>query len=224
MPCGTASGLRGEAVSAANAVVIGTVELDKVTGILVEEKRKLAVHPWPGSTGDLIQDLGMAAARIRIYGIVSGDGAGDKLEQLRALINKGDSVDFTASAAIPSDVTQVMIVSCQVYQPPGFVNLFEYELELIRYVPVPVTDSGGFHIGSLSSLKDSMHSSALDEISGAVSELGTAKGRLQDIEDVMSATKDSLSLLKNGMNLFSGLNVLRKVISTGQEVVEASKK
>lgn len=208
----------------AEAVVLGSVELDHVTGVRVDESRKLSLHRWPGKDGDLVQDMGMAAASVRLTGVAIGDKAGSRLEQLRRMMHKGDPQDFTASAAVAADIDQVIVTGFRVFQPPGYVGYYEYELELLRYVATSTVAPGGFTASALSAIKSKVDTSALDKIKQTAGDLGKEAGRLQQLNDIMQETKDKLSLVKDGLKVFGGLDVLRKVISAGKTVVTVAKK
>jgi hypothetical protein len=178
----------------AEAVVLGELELDRVTGLVIDESRKLAVHRWPGADGDIVQDMGMAAARIWLTGVAIGDDAGSRLEQLRNAMQAGEPQDFTASAAVASNIEQVVIAALRVTQPPGRVGFYEYQMELVRYVPPPPPPAAGFDLGSLSDIGAGIDASALDAIAGAAGALGTAAGALSSIDDALNAVTDAVAM------------------------------
>lgn len=183
----------------AEAVVLGDLELDRVTHLYVDEARKLAVHRWPGGDGDLVQDLGASAAVVRLAGVSFGEGAGDLLEQLRKVMHAGEPVDFTASAAVASDIEQVVISRLTVEQPPGRVGYYEYSLELLRYVPPPSPASAGFDPGALGGIASDLSAAAAGAVGGFNASLGTvgeALGALDKARDFINDAQDALAAVQ----------------------------
>ncbi|TJY42631.1 hypothetical protein E5161_07195 [Cohnella pontilimi] len=204
----------------AEAVVIGDLELDLVTGIVIDESRKLVVHGWPGEDGDLVQDMGMAAARIRLTGVAVGEEADGRLEQLRMAMQSGEPQDFAASAAVASNIEQVMVVALRVLQPPGRVHYYEYQLELIRYVPPPPPISG-FDAGALEDIASAVDAAASAAMGEAAALLGTLEGAAAAIEQGMDAVKDAAALAENALELAQGLKGLEELLSAAGSVIKA---
>ena len=203
-------------MAAAEAVVLGDLELVRVTHLYVEESRKLALHRWPGGDGDLVQDLGAAAAVVRLAGVTFGKGAGELLEKLRQAMQSGEPLDFAASAAVASDIEQVMIARMAVEQPPGRADYYEYSLELVRYVPPPPPAMAGFDAGALSSIAGDLAAAAAENM-GAFSEaLGTVSEALEHIEkaqELLDEVKSAIELVEAGMDIAKLLDALAKVAS-----------
>lgn len=205
----------------AEAVVIGDLELDRITGLAIDESRKLVVNRWPGADGDIVQDMGMAAARIALTGIAAGDDAGARIEQLRKAIQSGQPQDFAASAAAASNIEQVMVVSLKVSQPPGRADYYDYAMELIRYVPPPPPPSGGFDLGALGDIASSLDTSALAAIGDAAGALGTLQGTLQAIDDGLAGARSLMEMAENGLELVQGLGDIQKVLKAAANVMSA---
>lgn len=208
----------------AEAVVIGSLELDRVTGLTVDESRKLAFHPWPGADGDLVQDLGMAAARVTLTGVASGENAGQMLEQLREVMRAGEPVDFAASAAVAANIDQVLVSALRVVQPPGRPDCYEYQIELVRYTPPPEPATGGFSAGALSDIGAQVDAAAADAVSQAAAQLGNVEGKLAAIDDALQAASEVVETLEGAAGLAQGLLGLKPLVQAVGEVVKASGK
>lgn len=204
-------------VQPAEAVILGDLELDRVTHLFVEESRKLALHRWPGGDGDLVQDLGAAAAVVRLAGVTIGPDAGDLLERLRQAMQAGEPLDFAASAAVASNIEQVLIARMVVEQPPGRVDYYEYSLELIRYVPPPPPTSAGFDLGALSSIGEDLAAAAESSLGSFTAQLGTvgeALGALEKAKDLLDDAAAILGAIEGLGDIAKLMEALGKVASS----------
>ncbi|HYG59094.1 MAG TPA: DNA circularization N-terminal domain-containing protein [Symbiobacteriaceae bacterium] len=203
----------------AEAVVLGDLELDRVTGIVMEENRKLAVHPWPGATGDLVQDMGMGAARIWLSGVAAGEESARRLEQVRQAMQEGKPLDFTASVAVASAVEQVMVTGLRAMQPPGRASYYEYQLSLIQYVPPPPPLSTDFDLGALEQIELDSLSGALDNVTGALDEAAKLAEMAEEGMDLLS---EAAAMIEKALDVVQGLGALEKVLSAAANVVQAA--
>lgn len=205
----------------AEAVILGDLELDRVTGLAIDESRRLAVHPWPGSEGDLVQDLGMAGARIWLSGVALGTDAGTRLEALRQAMQQGEPLDFAASAAIASNIEQVVVAHLRVHQPPGKLNYYEYQVELVRYVEPPPPTEAGFDVGALGDIASSIEDAAgaaVDSAAGALAEGAAAAAAL---EEAIAAAADAAAMVEAVMEAVEGLGVIEEILSKAGRVITA---
>jgi hypothetical protein len=201
------------------SVVLGDVELTNVTHLYVDEARKLSIHRWPGGNGDLVQDLGAATAVVRVAGAAFGPNAGDMLEKLRKAMQGGKPLDFTASAAIGSEIDQVLISRLEVGQPPGLVDYYEFRLELLRYVPPPPAGAG-FDPGALAAIN-------ADVAAGALANVTDVTGRLGSVADAVSAfdkAADMLAEAKDLVGSVEGMAELTKLVKALGGAAAASAK
>lgn len=198
----------------AEALVLGDLELDRVTALTIQESRKLAVHPWPGGEGDLVQDLGAAAAHLWVDGVAAGENAGDRLEQLRQAMQAGQPLDFSASAAVGSDIEQVLIAALYVHQPPGRADFYEYRMELVRYVPPPPPPAAGFDMGALGDIAGEVQGIAGEAMGAFTEALGTAEAALGAIADVKNVVDDVLGAVQ-------GAEIIKAVLDAAGKVVTA---
>lgn len=197
----------------AEAMVLGDLELDRVTALAIQESRKLAVHPWPGGEGDLVQDLGAAAARLWVDGVAVGENAGERLEQLRKAMQEGQPLDFSASAALGSEIEQVLIAVFHVHQPPGRVDYFEYRMELVRYVPPPPPPMAGFDAGALGDIAGEVQGLAADGLGAFTEAMGTAQGALNALEEAKSLVEEVVGAIAGAEIIYEVLDKAGKVIT-----------
>lgn len=205
----------------AEAVILGHLELDRVTGLAIDESRRLAVHPWPGSEGDLVQDLGQAGARIWLSGVALGTDAGPRLEALRQAMQQGEPLDFAASAAVASNIEQVVVAHLRVYQPPGKVAYYEYQMALVRYLPPPPATVAGFDVGALDEIASSIADAAgaaVDAAAGALAEAAAAKAAL---DEAIAAAEDAVAMVEAVMDAVQGLGVIEEILSKAGRVITA---
>lgn len=205
----------------AEAVILGDLELDRVTGLAIDESRRLAVHPWPGFEGDLVQDLGLAGARIWLTGVAIGPEAGGRLEALRQAMQKGEPLDFAASAAVATNIEQVMVAHLRVHQPPGRVAYYEYQVELIRYVPPPPPAIAGFDVGSLGDIASGLADNALaavDAAAGALAEAAAAKAAL---DEALQQVEGLAGMVEAVMGAVEGMGVIKEILAKAGQVVSA---
>jgi hypothetical protein len=187
---------------AAEAVVIGALELDRVTGLVVDQSRKLAVHRWPGANGDMVQDMGMAAGRIHLTGVAMGPDAGARLEQLRTAMQSGKPQDFVASAAVASGIEQVIIAGLRVTQPPGRTEYFEYQVDLVHYVPPPPPLTAGFDPAALAGIAADLEASARSAV-----------------DDMAAAAGDIIGKVEKALEAIQGLGIIAEVLAAAGAVV-----
>lgn len=203
----------------AEAVVLGDLELDLVTGIVMEEHRKLAVHPWPGATGDLVQDLGMGAAQIWLSGVAAGEEPARRLEQVRQAMQDGKPLDFTASVAVASTVEQVLVTGLRAVQPPGRTGYYEYQLSLIQYVEPPPPVASDFDPGALADIDLESTAAALDGVTGALDDAA----KLKELADEAGGTlAEVAAMVEKAIEVVQGLGALEKVLSAAGNVVKAA--
>lgn len=194
-------------------VLIGDLELTEVTEIRIHQSRKLAAYAVPGWSGDLIQDLGEAAARIDLRGIVLGDDAGTRLEELRGAFASGEPLDFVSSASVATEIEQTLLEKLDVVQSGHMPGGYAFSMALRRYVPPPPPMIGGFDagfLGDLSALDDAL---ALDAVGGLADALGTAAGALDAINEIAEFIEDAIALVEGAVEVQALIEAAGKVIA-----------
>jgi hypothetical protein len=132
-------------------------------------------------------------------------------------MHAGEPIDFTASAAVASDIEQVLIARMTVEQPPGRVDYYEYSLELIRYVPPPPPASGGFDVGALGDIAGDLASAAgaaMGDFNAALGTVMEAAGALDKVMDFIEDAKDVLALVEGMGDVSKLVAALGKVASS----------
>jgi hypothetical protein len=119
------------------AVELGSVSLDKLTGVVVRERARLAHHQVPGLAGELVQLLGRPSVQVTLDGIFFGPDSTANLAALRELYRAGDPLDFFADAVGDGYFAQVVITGLRVAQRAGETDQFGYSCDLVEFVEPP---------------------------------------------------------------------------------------
>jgi hypothetical protein len=194
-------------------VLIGDLELTEVRDIRIQQARKLAAHAIPGWDGDLVQDLGEASARIDLNGIVTGEDASARIEALRTAFASAEPQDFAASAAVASDVEQVLPERLDVTQSGAAAGAYGFAMSLRRYVPPPPPTIGGFDAGFLSDLSDLDAQLGLDQVGALADALGEAQGALNALEEIGEFIEDAVALVEGAADIQKLLDAAGQVFS-----------
>lgn len=197
-------------------VLIGDLELTEVRDIRVQQSRKLAAHAIPGWDGDLVQDLGEASARIDLTGIVTGDDAGTRIEALRTAFASAEPQDFAASAAVATDIEQVLPERLDVTQSGTAPGAYGFAMSLRRHVPPPPPSIGGFDAGFLSDLGDLEAQLGLDQVGALADALGEVEGALNALDDIKEFVEDAAALIE-------GAGDIKRLLDAAGNVFSASK-
>lgn len=198
-------------------VLIGELELDQVLDIQVRQARKLAAHPIPGWDGDLLQDLGEAAAEVYLRGVARGPDAGQRLENLRGAFRGGEPLDFVASASVATEVAQILPETLDVVQSGDVSDAYFYAMTMRRYVPPPTPSIGGYSkdfLGDLSALEDA---AGLADTQALADMMGTAEGALNAIGKAMDILEDLKDVYDGVINLKPLLSALANIVSACRE-------
>ncbi len=200
----------------AEAVILGDLELDRVTALAIDQRRKLARHPIPGWDGDLVQDLGAAAVTISLSGVYAGASAGGHLEGLRGLAGSGEPVDFVAGAAVAAEVEQVLVGRLAVKQIGGERDTFHYGLDLVQHVPPPAATVAGFDADFLGRVAGFADAAAAEELGGFVDSLGDAA------REAAGAVAEAVAVVEDLAEVVAGLDGLRELLAAMAGVAEAA--
>lgn len=109
-----------------------------------------------GLQGELQQNAGRLSHRIRISGILFGDGAADALKGLQQAAATGDELTFSADITSALDLQKVVVTSLRAVEMAGQASRFSYEIHLAESPPLPppaeISSFGGlddFGLGDL---------------------------------------------------------------------------
>ncbi len=117
--------------------LLGSLELQQVERLTVDEDLVLAHHQVAALEGDFLQELGRRSSRLTLGGVATGSEAGRHLEDLRDSFRAIEPVEFTADIASATRIDQVLIEEMTVRELAGKPERFEYALTLRQYSPPP---------------------------------------------------------------------------------------
>lgn len=167
-----------------------------------------------GLAGELQQRSGRASHRVRIAGILFGEGVADALKKLQDATNAGEELTFAADITSALELQKVVIASLHVMELAGQPGRFSYDLTLAESPPLPppaeVEGFGGlddFGLGDLGFDTDLM--GELGDLAGDVA------GAVTDALDVI----DQLGALANLGDLQLG-NFMEPIAHTVDEMGE----
>ena len=119
------------------AVELGTVVLEHLTEVAVEERARIKHHAVPGMSGDLAQVMGRPSVEVRIRGMFYGEEAAQDLKKLRDAHLKAEPLDFFAEAKGEGYFAQVLIARLEITQRAGYLDEYDYICEVVEYVKPP---------------------------------------------------------------------------------------
>jgi hypothetical protein len=124
-------------------VEVAGIPLAHLSSIVTSERARLARHPVPGMSGDLVQTLGRPSVEVQLSGILYGPSAPEQLQRFRDAHHAVAPVDFVVQAVDDSDPTQtlafsqVLICGLEVAQRADHPDEFEFTCRLVEYVEPP---------------------------------------------------------------------------------------
>ncbi|HXO21715.1 MAG TPA: hypothetical protein VOA87_17520 [Thermoanaerobaculia bacterium] len=163
------------------------------------ERRRLAVLPVAGLSGDLHQDLGRGALAVEIAGSLLGDDARDDfLKQVRQKFLAGEPVDFVADIVKESELERVLIEELAVEESADAADTFRYRIVLCEYTEPPPPPAGGgvgADFGSeLDGDLDALAQSGLNLL-----DLPAIAGAVPNVPDILSPLKPAAAGLKQAL-------------------------
>ncbi len=142
-----------------------------------------------GLAGELQQNAGRLSHRIRIHGLLFGDGAADALKSLQQAALDGAELTFSADISSALDLQKVVITSLRALEAAGQQNRFSYELHLAESPPLPppaeISGFGGlddFGLGDLGFDTD-----LLGDLQDLAGDIAGAVDAALDVIDALSA-------------------------------------
>lgn len=166
------------------AVELGDLTLERLTQVNVQERARIVKHEVPGMEGSLTQMMGRSSVVIQLVGIFHGadDAASNGLDGLRQVYLAGDPVDFYTEATGTGYFAQVVITKLDVMQRAGFLDQFDYKLEISEYIEPPEPIS----IDPLSAIDSSL----LDEAAAFMDDVQNAIDAVSQLADLVAAIPD----------------------------------
>ena len=100
----------------------------------VEGRRSIVELAIPGSSGNVLQDMGREPIRIALVGEFWGPDGKGSAEALQGKYESGDPLSFTSDLATAAEVSQVIISALLVEEVSGAPSRYRYSLLLSEYV------------------------------------------------------------------------------------------
>jgi len=168
--------------------------IERIAGL---ERRRLAVLPVPGLSGDLHQDLGRGALAIEIVGSLATDDARDQfLKDVREKFLAGDPVDFVADIAKESELERVLIEELRVEEVAADADTFRYRIVLREYTEPPEPPAPGLDLGADLGLElDDLAELGLDAL-----DLPALLGEVPQVGEILEPLKPAAESLKGAVS------------------------
>lgn len=189
--------------------MLGDWELPRVTRLETLESRALVELDIPGRAGNLFQDLNRAPTEIVVEGSIFGETAGlDFLTAVREKYLAGEPLTFVSDIATGTEIQYVLVRQLHIQAAASLPEQIDYSVWMVESPPPPPPsdilggiDSGLLDaaagmldtalgaldaleaLGSVPNLSDPTKplSGALDEVKGAVGQLGQVGAALGGI-------------------------------------------
>jgi outer membrane protein OmpA-like peptidoglycan-associated protein/dienelactone hydrolase len=117
--------------------MLGDLDLNHVQKIDVDGRQVLTNSDVPAMEGDFLHGLGRRASRVIIEGVIAGEGARERLKDLRERFRAAEPVPFVADTATATRVDSVLIEEMDVREISGRPERFEYAFTLREFTPPP---------------------------------------------------------------------------------------
>lgn len=108
----------------------GNQSVRSILSISLKHKRALIELKVPGSTGNILQDLGPAPVEIALEGEIFGQNASTAIEEIYELYEQGKPVSFSSTMSIIGNLRNVTFENFQVNKPPGTNMHYTYTMQL----------------------------------------------------------------------------------------------
>ncbi|MEO8619775.1 MAG: hypothetical protein ABI625_01845 [bacterium] len=161
------------------------------------ERRRLAVLPVPGLSGDLHQDMGRGALAIEITGSLATDETRDQfLKDVREKFLAGDPVDFVADIAKESELERVLIEELRFEEAANDADMFRYWIVLREYTEPPEPPAPSLDLGAELGLDlDALASLGLDAL-----DLPALLGEVPEVGEILEPLKPAAAALKEAVS------------------------
>ena len=110
------------------------LELQLVQEITVLERRVLAEHKPPGMSGSLLQNLGRRPTRLALWGVATGEGAQQFVDDLEVKFSGGQPLPFVADIVADAELEKVVIEDLRVQDLAGKPERFAYVITLREFI------------------------------------------------------------------------------------------
>lgn len=109
-------------------------EVRTVKTMRTEDRRNIIELDIPGSSGNILQDMGSDSSRIIFTGEMTGKDSRNALEKLKNQYDNNKPTEFTSDISNLSDIDKVLIEELYIEQNAAKPNSFRYRTVVTEYV------------------------------------------------------------------------------------------
>jgi hypothetical protein len=114
---------------------IGVVEeIRTVSAMRIVDHRRVIELNIPGSSGNVLQDMGSDSAKIIFTGEMTGKNSRDAIAKLREKYDKNKPTEFSSTIATLADISQVLVEELYIEQNAAHPNKYRYRMTLHEFV------------------------------------------------------------------------------------------
>jgi hypothetical protein len=151
-------------------------EVRTVYDVHVDGRRSIVELKIPGSSGNVLQDMGREPITILIKGEVWGPDAKTTVTSLKAKSDTGDSVPFTSDLLAAASVSEVIIEELEVDQVAGNPTRYRYLMLLREF-----KEGGEATEGAASETDEVAEQEAEDQAAQDAADEAAKEGEIHDI-------------------------------------------
>ncbi len=192
--------------------MVDDLALDYVGWVRHRIAARGASVPVLGLDGDVQQAFGRSSHEVELSGVIVGEEAKSRLEDLQAKASAGDEVVFHADVTTALDVEHMVVVAAEIVETAGRPDRYDYYLRLRESPPLPPPAEVD-PLGGLGGLGD-LGFDGLGDVLGDISDLADqVQGAMDLVNDALGAL-DALS----GLGDFAAGSPLAPIQSEGQKL------
>lgn len=200
--------------------MIDDLALDYVTMVRQRTIQRTVSFPVPGLDGNVQQHLGRGSHEIELQGVLVGEDAHDKLEELQEAVSSGEEVPFTADIVTALEMENVVIVEAEFEERAGRPGYYGYRIVLRESPPLPEpAELSPF--GGLDGFDLGFDTDILDDITDMADDLQNALDAVTDVLGELEALA-GLADLALGNPLSPVQDEADSIGSSGDESGEAA--
>lgn len=114
--------------------MLDDLELPQVQEIASYDRRTLAEHHAPGASDSQLQDMGRRPTRVALWGVATGDDAGQFIEKLEVKFRAGTTFDFVADITTDAQIQKVVIDDVQFQDVAGRPERTAFVISLRQFL------------------------------------------------------------------------------------------
>jgi hypothetical protein len=108
-------------------------EIRTIYGMRIVDRRNIVEIEIPGSSGNLLQDMGCNPVKIAFAGEIMGEKASETIEQIFVKYNSGTPLEFHSDLTVIAEVNKVVIENFGVEEIGGSISRYRYVMTLLEY-------------------------------------------------------------------------------------------